>query len=39
LFSVGFKAFGGSNLIELNMRSAVNASVPYEFFKFAKEEG
>ena len=39
LFSVGFKAFGGSNLIELNMRSAVNTSVPYEFFKFAKEEG
>lgn len=39
LFSVGFKAFGGSNLIELNMRSAVNTSMPYEFFKFAKEEG
>lgn len=36
LFSVGFKAFGGSNLIELNMRSAVNTSMPYEFFKFAK---
>ena len=36
LFSVGFKAFGGSNLIELNLRSAVNASMPYEFFKFAK---
>ena len=39
LFSLGFKAFGGSNLIELNMRSAVNTSMPYEFFKFAKEEG
>lgn len=36
LFSVGFKAFGGSNLIELNLRSAVNTSMPYEFFKFAK---
>ncbi|MBR4128660.1 MAG: hypothetical protein IKT92_04230 [Bacteroidaceae bacterium] len=39
LFSFGFKGWGGSNLLELNLRSSMNAIVPYEFFKFAKEEG
>lgn len=39
LFSAVFDRWGGSNLVELNLRSSANAVVPYEFFKFAKEEG
>ncbi len=39
LFSVGFKAFGGINLVELNLRSNTNVSLPKELFEFAKTAG
>ena len=39
LFSVGFKAFGGTNLVELNLRSNTNVSLPYELFEFMKTTG
>lgn len=39
LLSVGFKAFGGTNLIEANVRSNTNAVLPYELFEFAKTTG
>ena len=34
--SVGFSSFNGYNTIELRNRTSVGASVPYEFFEFAK---
>lgn len=39
IFSVGFKGFKGMNLVELNLRSATNASLPYELFEFMKTAG
>ncbi len=35
--SVGFSAFNGYNTVELRERSRVAASLPYDFFKFAKD--
>lgn len=39
IFSVGFRAFGGVNLVEMNLRSNTNISLPYELFEFAKTAG
>ena len=39
LFSVGFKAWGGANLLELNLRSNTNLTLPKELFEFAKTAG
>ena len=39
LLSVGFKAFGGVNLLEINLRSNTNVTLPYELFEFAKTAG
>lgn len=39
LASVAFKGFKGMNLIELNLRSATNVSLPKELFAFMKEAG
>ena len=39
LFSVGFKGFKGMNLVELNLRSNTNVSLPYELFEFMKTAG
>lgn len=39
IFSVGFKAFGGVNLVELNLRSNTNLSLPLELFEFMKTTG
>lgn len=39
VLSVGFKAFGGTNLIEANIRSNTNVVLPYELFEFAKTTG
>lgn len=39
LLSAGFKAFGGYNTIELNAKSRVGLSLPYELFEFAKNIG
>lgn len=39
IFSVGFKAFKGINLVELNVRSNTNVSLPYELFDFMKTAG
>ena len=39
LFSVGFKAFGGCNLVEMNLRSNISGCLPYELFEFMKTAG
>lgn len=39
LLSCAFKAFGGTNLVELNIRSNSHLTLPYEFFEFAKTAG
>ena len=39
IFSVGFKAFKGINLVELNLRSNTNVSLPYELSEFMKTTG
>ena len=39
LFSVGFKAWGGVNLLELNLRSNTNLTLPKGLFEFAKTVG
>lgn len=39
LLSAGFKGFGGYNTIELNAKSRVGLSLPYELFEFAKNIG
>ncbi len=36
IVSVGFKALGGYNTVELKERTHVALSIPYEFFDFAK---
>ena len=37
IVNVGFKALGGYNTVGINVRSHVNASVPGELFRLAKE--
>ena len=39
LLSAGFKAFGGYNTIELNVKQSMGLSLPYELFEFAKNTG
>ena len=39
IVSVGFRAFHGVNVVELNLRSKTNLRMPYEFFEFAKLAG
>lgn len=39
LFSVGFKAWGGVNLLELNLHSNTNLTLPKGLFEFAKTAG
>lgn len=39
IISVGFNGFGGYNTVELNARASFGASIPYEFFEFAKNIG
>lgn len=39
LFSVGFKAFKGINIIEMNLRSNSNVNIPKSLFEFMKEAG
>lgn len=39
LASVSFKAFGGRNLIEMNLRSKTSLSLPYDLFAFLKQTG
>ncbi|MBO5187274.1 MAG: hypothetical protein J6B91_09575 [Prevotella sp.] len=39
ILSAGFKAFGGYNTVELNARTNVGTSLPYELFEFAKNIG
>ncbi len=39
LFGVGFKAFGGMNLVEMNLRSNTNVAMPKSFFEFMKSTG
>lgn len=39
IFSMAFKAFCGMNLVELNLRSNTNGSLPYELFEFMKTTG
>lgn len=36
LFGMGFRAFGGMNSVELNLRSSVNASISKSLFTFMK---
>lgn len=35
VLSAGFKKWGGYNTVELNVKAAANASIPYKFFEFA----
>ena len=37
--SVAFKAFGGTNLVDLSLRSKTSAALPLELFKFMKTAG
>ncbi len=39
LFGLGFKAFGGINAVELNLRSNTSLSLPKSLFEFMKEAG
>ncbi len=39
VFSLGFRAFKGINLLEVNVRSNTNLSLPYELFEFMKTTG
>ncbi len=39
IFGVGFKAFNGMNLIELNIRSNTSIALPKTLFEFAKTAG
>lgn len=39
ILSVGFKAFGGYNTIELNSKTNIGVSLPYGLFEFAKNIG
>lgn len=39
LFSVSFRGFKGMNVVELNLRSNTNITLPYELFEFMKTTG
>jgi hypothetical protein len=39
LFSIAFRGFKGTNLIELNIRSENHVALPYQLIQFAKEPG
>lgn len=39
IVSVGFRAFGGYNTLEINSKTQVNTVLPYELFEFAKNTG
>lgn len=39
ILSAGFKAFGGYNTIELNSKTNIGVSLPYELFEMAKNTG
>ena len=39
ILSAGFKAFGGYNTIELNSKTSLGLSLPYELFQFARNTG
>lgn len=39
IFSTAFTAFGGVNLVELNIRSNTHVNLPYELFEFMKTTG
>ncbi len=39
IFSTAFRAFGGVNLVELNLRSNTHVNLPYELFEFMKTAG
>lgn len=39
IFSVGFRGLKGMNVVELNLRSNTNVSLPYELFHFMKTTG
>lgn len=39
IFSTAFAAFGGINLVELNLRSNTHVNLPYELFEFMKSAG
>lgn len=39
IFSMGFKSFGGYNTIELNSKTTLGVSLPYDLFAFAKNIG
>ena len=39
IMGAAFKAFGGMNLVELNLRSNTQLNLPYELFSFMKEAG
>lgn len=39
LFGVGFKAFGGVNVVDMNIRSNTNVAVPKSLFEFMKSTG
>lgn len=39
IFSTAFSAFGGLNLVELNLRSNTHVNLPYELFEFMKTTG
>ena len=39
LASTAFKAFGGFNVVEMNLRSYTSLCLPYELFDFMKEAG
>lgn len=39
ILSAGFKAWGGYNTIEINSKSSLGMSLPYELFEFAKNTG
>lgn len=39
ILSAGFKGFGGYNTIELNSKTSMGMSLPYELFEFARNTG
>lgn len=39
IFSTAFRAFGGTNLIEVNLRTRSHLRLPHELFLFAKKPG
>lgn len=39
IFSYAFRAFKGVNVVEMNLRSNTNVSLPYELFEFMKTAG